>query len=268
MKRTTIWIGLLFLTLSVLATSCRKKQHIIISKASMTYSYSGGNDVFRVEADCNWEVVGVEDWLTVNPTVGNKDGNVVVSVERNNTMQDRRATLFVVSENGKVKKGIEIIQASVDINAIINKVWFALTDERWDTDYYNQVIPESYRSYSYYSNPGYENWFFYFLNNNTGYQVRTYNGDTIYYPYNFIYYPDVDSLDISFEIIGDTVNREDYHAIVHQLDEENFVISHAYRPHQFEKIVSVNVTGNRKEVFKVNPKKIQSKPKGPLIPVK
>ena len=256
------------MALSVLTTSCGEKQHIVISKASMVYSYSGGNDVFRIEADCNWEVVGAANWFTVNPTMGSKDGNVVVTVARNNSLQDRNATLYVVSENGKVKKSIDIIQTSADINVIINKVWFTLTDERWDTDYFNQVIPESYRSYSYYSNAGYENWFFYFLENNTGYQVRTYDGDTIYYPYNYTYYPDVDSLDISFEIEGDSVAREDYHTIVHQLDEENFVISHAYRPHQYEKITSVNVTGTRREVFRINPKKIQSKPKGPLIPVR
>ena len=262
-------IGVLLVTLLVLtASSCRKKQHIVISKASMTYPYSGGNDVFRIEADCNWEVVGAANWFTVNPTMGSKDGNVVVTVARNNSMQDRYATLYVVSENGKVRKSIDIIQTSADISVIINKVWFTLTDERWDTDYFNEVIPESYRIYSYYSNEGYENWFFYFLENNSGYQVRTFNGDTIYYPYNYTYYPDVDSLDISFEIEGDSIVREDYHTIVHQLDEENFVISHAYRPHQYEKITSVNVTGTRREVFRINPKKIQRKPKGPLIPVK
>lgn len=268
MKRTAIWIGVLFLALSVLTTSCGNMQHIDISKASMTYPYSGGNDVFRIEADCNWEVVGAANWFTVNPTMGSKDGNVVVTVARNNSMQDRYATLYVVSENGKVRKSIDIIQTSADISVIINKVWFTLTDERWDTDYFNEVIPESYRIYSYYSNEGYENWFFYFLENNSGYQVRTFNGDTIYYPYNYTYYPDVDSLDISFEIEGDSIVREDYHTIVHQLDEENFVISHAYRPHQYEKITSVNVTGTRREVFRINPKKIQRKPKGPLIPVK
>ena len=165
MKRTAIWMEVLLLALSVLTTSCGKKQHIVISKASMVYSYSGGNDVFRIEADCNWEVVGAANWFTVNPTMGSKDGNVVVTVARNNSLQDRNATLYVVSENGKVKKSIDIIQTSADINVIINKVWFTLTDERWDTDYFNQVIPESYRSYSYYSNAGYENWFFYFLEN-------------------------------------------------------------------------------------------------------
>lgn len=254
--------------LVVLTASCGKRQHIIISKASLTYTYSGGNDMFRVEADCSWEVVGMTDWITVNPTIGDGDGNVVVTVKRNTTSQDRNATLYVVSDNGRTKKSIPIYQIKADINTIIQKVWFTLSDERWDTDYLDHVIPESYRSYNYYSNEDFENWFFYFDDDHRGYQIRTYNGDTIIYPYTFTFYPDVDSLDISFEVIGDSTIMEDYHTIIHELNNEYFVFSHAYRPHQFEKITTVNVTGEEKAPFKINPKKIQTKPKGPLIPVK
>ena len=268
MKKATIWIGRLLFVLIVLTASCGKRQHIVISKASLVYTYSGGNDVFRVEADCDWEVSGMTDWITVNPATGSGVGNVVVTVKRNTSSQDRRATLTVLSDNGKVKKSIDVIQVRADINAIIHKVWFTLSDERWDTDYFNHIIPESYRSYTYYSNAGFENWFFYFLDDSTGYQVRTYNGDTIYYPYKFTYYPDVDSLFISFENAEDSTAREDYRTIIHQLNNEFFVFSHAYRPHQFEKITTANVTGGQRESFKVNPKKIQAKPKGPLIPVK
>lgn len=268
MKRVTIGLGILLFTLALLTTSCGKKQHIIISKAALTYTYSGGNDVFQITADCGWEVSGMTNWITVNPTTGNGDGNVVVTVNRNTSGQDRNATLMITSENGKVRKSIQVIQVKADINAIIRKVWFTLTDERWDSDYFNQVIPDSYRIYRYYSNDEFEHWFFYFIDNSTGYQVRTYQGDTIYYPYTFTFYPDVDSLDISFEVIGDSTIMEDYHTIIHQLNNEFFVFSHAYRPHQFEKVTTANVTGDSKEVFRVNPKNIRTKPKGPLIPVK
>lgn len=267
MKRTAIWIGILMLVVGSMS-SCGKKQHVDISKTSLVYTYSGGNDVFRVEADCNWEVSGMPDWITVNPSTGYRDGNVVVSVARYNGSQDRYASLSITSENGKVTKEIGVFQIRADINAIIRKVWFTLSDERWDTDYFNHIIPESYRSYNYYSNEGFENWFFYFIDDSTGYQVRTYQGDTTYYPYKFAFYPEVDSLFISFETEGDSVVREDYRTIIHQLNNEYFVFSHAYRPHQFEKITTANVTGNQREVFKVNPKKIKAKPKGPLIPVK
>lgn len=51
------------------------------------------------------------------------------------------------------------------INAIINRVWFTTKEERWNTDYNNNYIPESYRSWSYYKTPGSENWLWYFFDN-------------------------------------------------------------------------------------------------------
>ena len=268
MKRTTIWMGILLIALAMLASSCGKKQHIKVSKTALTYSYAGGDDVFLVEADCNWEVIGMPDWVTVNPSSGSGNGNVAVTVKRNNSLLDRNHLIYVTSETGKTKKSIQVVQTKPDISAIVNKVWFALSDERWDTDYLDRIIPDSYRSYNYYSNDEYEHWFFYFTNAHDGYQIHTYNGDTVNYPFSFTYYPDVDSLDISFTVIGDTTALEDYHTIIHQLDDEFFVFSHAYRPHQFEKITTANVTGEDKAVFKINPKKNQPKPRGPLIPVK
>lgn len=267
MKRSTFWMGVFLLALAMLASSCGKRQHITLSKTNLTYSYSGGNDLFEVVADCNWEITDIPNWMTVNPTSGNGNGNVAVNVSRNTTGNDRNQVLQVVSENGKTKRGIQIIQTKADISALLFKVWFTLSDERWDTDYWNHVIPESYRNYHYYSDDIYEHWFFYFFSEHHGYQVRTYNGDTINYPFTFTFYPDVDSLDMSFDPVGDTVVLEDYHTIIHRLDNEFFVISHAYRPHQYEKITTANVTGEEKAVFSINPKKVKAKPKGALIPV-
>ncbi len=274
MKRTAVYMGVLLLALTVLAPSCGKKQNITLSKESLTYTYSGGNEMFRIEADCDWEIVGMPDWITVSPANGSGNGVVAVKVDRNTSSQDRNALLNVVSSNGRTKKGLWVFQIKADINTILYKVWFTVTDERWDTDYLDRIIPESYRSYRYYSNPGYENWFFYFYDDHNGVQIYTNNGDTIYYPYTFTFYPDVDSLDICFEVIADSTLiadstvMEDYHTIVHQIDNEFFSFSHDYRPHQFEMVTTANVTGNQKDVIKINPKKVQAKPKGPLIPVK
>ena len=261
-------MGVFLLTLAMLVSSCGKRQHIDLSKNTMTFSYSGGEDVFQIEADCNWEVVDLPDWATATPIYGSGNGNVVVTVDRNNSLIDRNHLIYVYSENGRTKRSIQLVQTKADISAILHKVWFALSDERWDTDYMDRIIPDSYRIYNYYGNEDLEHWFFYFTDEHNGYQVHTYEGDTVYYPYTFTFYPDVDSLDISFEVVGDSTVMEDYHTIVHQLDNEFFVFSHAYRPHQFEKITTANVTGDQKEVLKVNPKKIQNKPKGPIIPVK
>ena len=268
MNRKTIWIGLLLLTLIVSVTSCRKKQTINLSKEQIVFTYSGGDDVFQVEANCEWTVTGMPDWITVNPVSGEKDGNVAVNVARNDTQNDRHAMLTVVSANEKAKKSIEITQTPIDISALVRKVWFTRTEERWNSDYYDVVIPESYRSWTFWADEGYDQWFFYFFEDNIGYQIHVYRDDTIYYPYHFNYEPDFDSLNICYEMVSDTVELEDYHTVVHRLDDEYFIFSHAYRPHQFEQVTAVNVTGDEKKAFRINPKKIGQKSKGPLIPVK
>lgn len=259
---------MLLLALIVSVTSCRKKQSVNLSKEQIFFTYSGGNDVFQVEANCDWTVTGVPDWITVNPVSGEKNGNVAVNVGRNNTQEDRHAFLTVVSSNEKAQKSVEVIQTPIDISALVNKVWFTRLEERWNSDYWDVVIPESYRSWTFSANEGYEQWFFYFFDNDIGYQIHVYRGDTVFYPYQFHYEPDYDSLNIRFEMVNDTVNMEDYHTVVHQLDNEYFVFSHAYRPHQFEKITAVNATGDERKAFRINPKKIRQKPHGPLIPVK
>ena len=224
--------------------------------------------MFTVEANCEWTVTGVPDWITVNPTSGENNNNVAVNVSRNNTQDDRNALLTVVSTNGKAQKSIEVSQTPIDISALVRKVWFTRMEERWNSDYYDVVIPESYRSWTFYADYGYDQWFFYFFEDNTGYEIHVYIDDTIYYPFQFSYEPDFDSLNISFSMVNDSVVMENYHTVVHQLDNEYFVFSHAYRPHQFEKVTAVNVTGDEKRGFRINPKKIRPKPQGPLIPVK
>ena len=153
----------------------------------------------------------------------------------------------------------------IDIQALTQKMWFLRTYERWDTDNRDRVIPESYRSWTYYGNEGYENWFFYFVENNVGYQYHTYQGDTIVYVFNYFYYPEGDSLNIIFETVNDSV--ENYHATIDELTDNTFTFTNPYHPHQYEQLHLVNVTGEQKSPVKVNPKSIATKPHGPLIPV-
>jgi hypothetical protein len=109
----------------------------------------------------------------------------------------------------------------------------------------------------------FDNWFFYFRDDSTGYQIHTKNEDTIMYAYQYIYYPEGDSLYINFET--DSV-VEDYHATIHELNSENFVFSDEYRSHHFEKLYMAKIYENR-GVIHVNPKKVMKKERGPLIPI-
>lgn len=268
MKRSIVCIIALMITVLIGSTSCGKRQHIKLSKETLSFSSQGGKDFIEIKADCDWTIEKdlSQDWYSINQTEGSNDGLIAFNVTPNDSHFDRNDVLTIVSSNGKTKVKIPIVQTNIDINKIIRKVWFTRLYERWNTDFYNQYINESYRSWLYYAEPEFENWFFYFLNDGTGYEIRTHNNDTIYYPYNYQYYPEGDSLFISFQLADDSLT-EDYHAIIYELNQERFVFLNEYRPHQFEKINTVNVSTNKREI-KINPKKIASKPKGALIQVK
>ena len=271
MKRHFIWIGVLFLALATITTSCKKKNYVEVSKEVITFTYAGGTDVFRIESDCDWTIErdNSQTWYSISKESGHGNDTIVVNVDKNLLSYDNTAWLTISPTNRKRDKKVAIVQTKIAIIDIIRKIWFTRFYERWDTDYYNQVIVESYRDYTYYSNEGFENWFFYFLEDNTGYEIRTENGDTIYYPFDFIYYPDGDSLYINFMMI-DTTIKEDYHTTIQELNSERLVITNEYRPHQFEKITAYNATApeeSKRTELKINPKKVRGKTPGPIIQI-
>lgn len=249
-------------------TSCGKRHRLEVNKSLIVFSFANSTDILSIKAESEWTIDrdNTADWVTINPLSGKGNTNISVTVDKNSTAIDRRTSFEVVNDNGKIRREVAVAQSKIDINAIARKVWFLRTYERWDYDYYNELIPESYRSYTYYSNPGFENWFFYFVEDSTGYQIRTFEGDTIYYAYNYVYYPEGDSIYITFETTIDSV--ENYHAVIHELNQSVFSFSDAYRPHQFEKLNLVNVTGTEKRGLTLKPKKTEYKPSGPLIQLK
>lgn len=270
MKRNFFWIGAL-LSLSFLLASCCDNQHIEVNKDNIVFNSFGGTNLFWVVADCDWsiETNNASDWLTIEPLTGRaKDTtNVTLTAAPNEHQYDRSTRITIVSNNGKYQKEITVSQNKIDIDFISNKIWFLRTYERWDSNYLNVVIPESYRSWTYYTDFGNENWFFYFLNDLTGYEIRVRGNDTIYYPYDYVYYPEGDSLYVLFQN-SEPNTKEDYHATIYELNSERFTFSDAYRPHQFEKLFLVNVSRGQRSDLKINPKKITKKPAGPLIQLK
>lgn len=268
MKHHSFCFWVLLLVVAVTCSACHHKQHLELSKSNIVFGYAGGDDLFTITADCDWtiETDGTQNWMTANPTSGSNTGNVAVHARQNNSTRDRSTTLTVVSENGKVRRGITVIQSKIDINPVINKVWFLRFYERWDADYWNNVIPESYRNWIYYTDFQYENWYFYFQDEYSGYQIHTQAGDTIYYPCQYEYFPDGDSLNIAFETVDNEI--EDYHAVVHELSNSNFSFSDEYDWHEFEKLNMVNVSTSKRNELKINKSKIKPKPAGPLIQLK
>lgn len=266
-KKHLTLLVMLGMALSLVITSCRPKQHVYLSKKNVIFAPVGGVRTVKVYADCKWtaELVTGGNWCNVEPMEGDLDGTLTIRVGEYNETEDRNAIIRIISENGKIKKDITVTQRRITMEDIINKVWFLHFYERWDTDYYGEFIEDSYRTWHYYAEPEYDNWFFYFLEDSTGYQWRAKNHDTVYYAFSYVYYPLEDSLYINY-VTDSTDVVEDYLAIVEKLDDEEFIFQNEYKSHQFERLTMANVSPNKKTPF-VKPAKVMKKPKGPIIQV-
>lgn len=260
-------IILLSIVLSIVSTSCGKKQHIYLSKNHVYFAPVGGLRSVKVYSDCHWTVEksASADWFTVEPMEGN-DGDILsIRAGEYDEQTDRNGIITIVSDNGKAKKEITVTQRRIDMSDITNKVWFMHFYERWETDFYGEYIEDSYRSWNYYYDPGYDNWFFYFLEDSTGYQWKVRNYDTVFFGFNYIFYPLEDSLYINY-VMDSTGVVEDYHTIVEQLDIETFIFQNEYREHRFERLTMANVSPHKQKPF-VRPTKVMKKPEGPIIQV-
>lgn len=266
MRKNLYYLLALMVTLAIVGTSCGKKNNVIVSKESMHFTSQGGTDVVSVDANCKWTVDLDENitWIHVNPTQGENNGVVKVDVSPNNSLDERSAFVSFVSENGSVKKDLQITQEKVEITQIHNKFWYLYEYERWATDYKDDYIYDSYEHWNYYIDESYDNWFFYFMEDSTGYQIHTKGGDTIYYAYDYIYYPLGDSLYINFQV--DTNVVEDYHATIRHLTNDRFQFIDEFYPHRFEMLYMARVSDERKNI-QVNPKKVMKKEHGPIITV-
>ena len=265
MKKTIHLIGVACCLL-ILATSCGKKQTISVSNDRLLFDISGGTLSFDITANCDWSIEQdlSATWISLSQLQGSNNATIDITAESNDGISERTTELSIVSDNKKTTKKIYIQQkSSVFSDLILGKLWFLRFYERWDLDYANQIIDASYRSRTYYSDEIYENWFFYFTDT-IGYLIYRVQGDTTYYPYHYNYYPNNDSLYLSFVTQSDVV--EDYYAHVFELTQDHFTFSNEYRHHQFEKLYTVNVSDDKKSPLKINPKNIKTKPHGPLIP--
>jgi len=127
-------------TVNIVQSASSETLELSIYDLNMTYE--AGNQDVRVTSNAKWSVTGMTDWLTVNPTSGDGDGKITISVLENLTEQSRPATLTFTGSGGASKQ-LKITQAgrptdfsvsptSLTAEAKSSKVQFNITGEaRW-----------------------------------------------------------------------------------------------------------------------------------------
>ena len=236
MKQT---IKLLTLALMVVATatltSCRKEDFIRVSTQNLWFGLDAGTKTLEITSNCDWTVVRSDtaSWFTITPMEGKKNGTISITV---NTLEDadyRGETFVIASPGGHIRRTIFISQNKLDFDGMINKVFGILKVEHWNTDYYDQMIEDSYKIGEYDPYDTSTGYLMYFLADGTGVQRDHHKDTAVYYAFVYNYNPITQILHVEFETIGD--EEEVYDANVLTASDSLYRFMHEYRTHWWER---------------------------------
>lgn len=112
MKSKYLILSILSLYLATIFLSCsdleREKDTLELDKDSILINQEGGEDNIQVEANGEWRIQEIPDWLSVNPTSGEVYNYVTVTAKENKESGRRKASL--VFTHKKLSKTVEVEQ--------------------------------------------------------------------------------------------------------------------------------------------------------------
>lgn len=92
--------------------SCEPEPVLSLDKESLTFSQEGGTATVAVTANNDWTVTGANNYCSVSPSAGNKNGFITITVSENNATIGRSVSLVVscVSRSETASKTLTIKQ--------------------------------------------------------------------------------------------------------------------------------------------------------------
>lgn len=237
-------INLNVLTMAVLSVltaisfiGCGKTESIIVSSQQIWFSTEADTDTIDITANCNWTIVqdDTASWYTVTPLTGNKKEPkmITITVEPYNGEQFRSSSFVIVSEHGHIRRTIYISQNTLEFESMLNKVFGVMNLERWNTDYYGQIIEESYRQYEYDPYDSTQGYLMYFLADGHGVQRDCHSDSVVYYGFTYVYNPSERNLHFKFETI--TGEEEVYDVEVLSATDSLYRFIHEFKPNFWER---------------------------------
>lgn len=222
-------------------------EYIKVTENILSFFSEAETKTITVTSNCDWTLSKENDseftsnFYTLSATSGNIGStDIDISVSNNYTATNNLGLVRLKSSSGNTETPVRVKQNGRNESNITSTVWGVFKYERWNTDYFNNILEETYNVSNYvptnFNSPG---WTMYFLKNNHGEQSdRKYNesGDLVqvFYPFDYEYDTTTHLLHITFESEDPEVN-EFYDTEVLTLTDTLFVIQDEYREHFFEK---------------------------------
>lgn len=237
MKKRNIFLSLAASLVVALTcfTGCGKEYSIQISTNNLWFGVDSGTQTLEIIANCKWTIIQNDDadWYTIDKMSGKNDATLTITVDAMEDVDYRSSKFVISSPNGHVRRTIFVSQNKMEVYSMVNKVYGCMFREKWNTDYYGQMIEDSYMSFEYNPYDTTTGYLMYFLENGQGVQ-RDHHTDTVawwFFRYSFV--PDSLILHIDFETIDGA--PESYAPNVLTASDSLYRFMHEYKADSWER---------------------------------
>lgn len=239
-----------------------KKERITLSLYELWCPKEASIHNIQVTANCDWtlSIDDDADWYTIrrayDTTIFTNNGNMTytiidsthvvtsgrgsmllaVVVESMEGTLSRSSSFTITSAKGKVQVQVSLQQNSeepAELTSISNLVFGVSNVAHWNTDYFGEIIEDSYKYKEYDPADTTRGYIMFFFGDGTGIQRDHHSSDsTVYYPFTY----DFDAVNHNLHIEFDAVDSiEVYDAPVLTATLEVFRFMHEYKPHFWER---------------------------------
>ena len=142
-------VAALLLIMAAGFTGCRKKNQIQVPTNNLCFGLEASSQPFDITANCEWTITKNEDvdWYAITPMSGKNDATITVTVSALEDEDFRGSSFVILSPGGHVYRTIFVSQNKLDFDGMVNKVFGVSRLEHWNTDFYDQMVEDSYRDY-------------------------------------------------------------------------------------------------------------------------
>ena len=223
---------------SVKVNVTQQKETITLSDYELWFPKEAGSKSIEIKANCKW-TVGIDDgadWYTVAPMSGEptNQGSIVVTTQAFDGNDFRSSSFTITSEHGRAVAKVYLSQNKLEFDEIINLVFGVSKIEHWNTDFFGQMIEDSYKHKEYDPFDTTKGYMMYFFEDGHGVQRDHHKDTVVYYAFTYDYNPSIQNLHIEFETVYDTL-MESYDASVLTASEALFRFMHEYKPNWWER---------------------------------
>ena len=235
MKKGNLFLMTLLVMLTMALVSCEKKYEIQLSTQNLWFGLEAETQTINITSNCKWTITKDDDadWYSINPMSGENDAVITINVQAFEDGDYRGSSFSVVSPGGQVSRTVFITQNKLDFDGMVNKIFGVMSVEHWNTDYYGQIIEDSYKHYEFDPYDTTTGYLMYFLENGQGVQRDHHKNSAVYYAFTYDYNPVDQILHIEFETIDDS--PENYDTQVLTASDSLYRFIHEYKPNWWER---------------------------------